>query len=189
MWLCVDHSPWCVRMLVIVLGVSGMCTPQSLKVWLFSVFGQGCVWWSSQRWDKNCSSVCWWRILMFWTVCWLQRFKKVVSIITAQWSGLRLTFWLELWVWQRQAIISFGNGYKYGPRSLHLVAMQLAYLTVAQLVMMPSIVLLLKSAIGFCGCWACLSVLRENSLWWDFLTSCEVLEIHVSCLYTLTPRN
>ena len=24
-------------------------------------------------------------------------------IITAQWSGLRLTFWLELWVWQRQA--------------------------------------------------------------------------------------
>ena len=31
----------------------------------------------------------------------LVRLKR--PIITAQWSGLRLTFWLELWVWQRQA--------------------------------------------------------------------------------------
>ena len=28
---------------------------------------------------------------------------KTRPLTTAQWSGLRLIFWLELWVWQRQA--------------------------------------------------------------------------------------
>ena len=38
-------------------------------------------------------------------------------ILTAQWSGLRLTFWLELWVWQRKASLCVLLAGKSFPRS------------------------------------------------------------------------